>query len=79
MGRLFVKYPDLHKFLSPPYIFLILGVISFFVGAVSTCTGVSWASYGRVVYRAKERKEFWRDVAMCYLAGALFIGIFLLY
>jgi hypothetical protein len=41
--------------------------ISLSVGVVSTCTGVTWARYGRVIYRAKEPTEFWRDVVVCYL------------
>lgn len=68
---------DPHNFLSPQYMCLILGVISFVAGVVSTCTGVSWARYGRVIYRAKEPNEFWFDVAMTYLAGVFFIGCFL--
>ena len=69
--------PDLHSLLRPQYIFLILGVISLCVGMVSTCTGVAWARYGRVIYRAKEPRQFWEDVATCYLIGVCFIGYFL--
>jgi len=65
---------DLHSLLRPPYIFLILGVVSLSVGVVSTYTGETWARFGRVIYRAKEPKEFWWDVAMCYLIGVCFIG-----
>lgn len=69
--------PDWYSLLRSPYIFLILGSISFVVGVISTCTGISWARYGRVVYRAQEPKEFWWDVAICYLGGVWFIGCFL--
>ena len=69
--------PDLHSFLRPPYIFLILGVISLSVGVVSTCTGESWARFGRVIYRAREPNEFWWDVVTSYLIGVCFIGYFL--
>jgi hypothetical protein len=69
--------PDLHSLLRPPYIFLILGIISLSVGVISTCTGVTWARYGRVIYRAQEPKQFWCDVAVCYLGGVWFIGYFL--
>ena len=64
-------------FLRPPYIFLVLGVISLCVGVVSSFTGVTWARYGRVIYRAKEPRQFWEDVAACYVLGVCFIGYFL--
>ena len=61
----------------PPNIFLILGGISLCVGAISMCTGVTWARFGRVIYRANEPRQFWEDVAACYLVGVCFIGYFL--
>jgi len=75
MGTLLM--PDLYSLLRPPYIFLIFGIISLSVAVVSTCTGVSWARFGRVIYRAKEPNEFWWDVVTCYLGGVFFIGYFL--
>jgi hypothetical protein len=69
--------PDLLWLLTPPYIFLMLGVISLSVGIVSTYTGVTWARFGRVIYRAKEPTDFWWDVATCCLIGVCFIGYFL--
>jgi len=70
---MFMPYSDLR----PPYIFLILGVISLCVGVVSTCTGVTWARFGQRVYRAEEPRQFWEDVVTCYLIGLCFIGYFL--
>jgi hypothetical protein len=61
----------------PPYIFLILGAISFFVGVISTYTGETWARFGHIVYRAKEPSEFWWIVAIYYVGGVCFIGYFL--
>jgi hypothetical protein len=69
--------PEMHSLLRPPYIFLILGVISLCVGVVSTYTGVTWARYGRVIYRTKDPRRFWQDVATTYLIGVCFIGYFL--
>jgi len=69
--------PDLPSLLEPPYIFLILGVITLCVGVVSTCTGETWARYGRVIYRAEEPRQFWQAVATCYIGGVCFIGYFL--
>jgi len=68
---------DLHSLLSGPYYYLILGIISLSVGVVSTCTGVTWACFGRVIYRAEQPKAFWEDVIACYLIGVCFIGYFL--
>lgn len=58
-------------------LYLILGVISLSVGVAATFTGVTWARFGRVIYRAKQPKEFWEDVIACYLIGVCFIGYFL--
>ena len=63
--------------LRPPYALLVFGAISFFLAVGGTCTGEAWARFGRVVYRAKEPKKFWRLVAMYYLGGICFIGYFL--
>ena len=69
--------PDLHSLLRGPYYYLILGIISLSVGAVSTRTGVVWARFGRIIYRAKQPKEFREYVVACYLIGVCFIGYFL--
>lgn len=69
--------PDLPSLLRGPYFYLIIGTISFSVGVVSTCTGVVWARFGRVIYRDKQPKEFWEDVVVSYLIGIGFIGYFL--
>lgn len=69
--------PDSHPLLRGLYFYLILGIISLTVGVVSTCTGVVWARFGRVIYRAKQPKEFWEDVVATYLIGFCFIGYFL--
>jgi hypothetical protein len=69
--------PDLQSLLTPPRIFLIFGGISLGMGGVATCTGVTFARYGRVIYRAEEPRQFWEDVAACYLIGVCFIGYFL--
>ncbi len=60
-----------------PYLFLILGGISFSAAVVWTCTGKAWMRFHGWVYRAQEPKRFWLEVAMDYLIGAvfLFVGI----
>jgi hypothetical protein len=64
-------------FLRPPYIFLILGVISISAAVVFTFTGKVWVRFNGWVYRAKEPKWFWWEVALDYLIGFGFVGYFL--
>jgi hypothetical protein len=69
----------MHDWNSPiksPYVFLILGVFLFSLGVVWTCTGRASARFSWV-YRDKEPVLFWLLVAMYYLGGVLFIGIFM--
>jgi len=69
--------PDLSLLLRPPYIFLILGVVSLLAAVVFTCTGKVWVRFNGWVYRAKEPGWFWWEVALDYLIGGCFIGYFL--
>lgn len=59
------------------YLFLMAGIFLFSVAVVSTCTGKASTRFSWV-YRAKEPVVFWLLVAMYYLGGLFFIGIFLL-
>jgi hypothetical protein len=68
---------DLFSLLRPPYIFLILGVISFSGAVVSTCTGKTWARFEGSIDRSKEPNNFWSVVAIYFLGSLLFIGLFL--
>ena len=68
--------PDLSSLLRAPYIFLILGVISISAATVFTCTGKVWVRYNGWVYRAKEPRAFWGNVAAYYFIGVCFIGFF---
>jgi hypothetical protein len=63
--------------LKPPYIFLILGIISISAATVFTCTGKVWVRLNGWVYRTNEPKWFWYEVAVDYLIGIFFIGYFL--
>ena len=70
----------MHQWNSPirsPYLFLILGGISFIAAVASTCMGKSWGRFGGVVYRAEEPSQFWWLVATYFLIGICFIGYFL--
>jgi hypothetical protein len=69
--------PDLHALLRPPYIYLILGVISLSAAAVWTCTGKAWIRFHGWVYLAEEPNRFWLEVVTYYLIGAGFIGVFM--
>ena len=68
---------ELSRLLRPPYIFLILGVISIFAAAIFACTGKVWVRFNGWVYRAKEPRSFWGEVAAYLLVGLCFIGYFL--
>jgi len=63
--------------LTPPYIFLILGVVSISAAAVFTCTGKVWVRFNDWVYRAKEPRWFWWEATLDYLIGICFMGYFL--
>jgi hypothetical protein len=68
---------DLYSLLGPPYVFLIIGGIFLSVATLWTYTGKAWVRFNGWVYRAKEPKWFWWQVAVCFLAGAGFIARFL--
>jgi len=68
---------DLNSLLRPPYIFLILGVISISAATVFTYTGKVWVRFNGWVHRAKEPRAFWGNVASYYLVGVCFIAYFL--
>jgi hypothetical protein len=69
--------PDLNLLLRPPYIYLILGVLSFSAAVVWTCTGKAWIRFHGWVYRAEEPNRFWLEVVTYYLIGLGFIGVFM--
>jgi len=62
---------------SPPYGLLFFGLFLLFFAVAGTFTGEAFARFGRVVYRAKESKQFWWLIAFEYLAGVCLIGYFL--
>ena len=64
-------------FIKPPHIFLVLGLLSASAATVFASTGRVWVRFNGWVYRAKEPKWFWYEVAVDYVIGAGFIGYFL--
>ncbi len=68
--------PDLNSLLRPPYVFLLLGIISISAATVFTCTGKVWVRFNGWVYRAKKPGTFWLEVALYYLGGVWFVGYF---
>ena len=68
--------PELKSLLKPPYIFLILGVISICAATVFTCTGKVWVRFNGWVYRAQRPRSFWVEVLLYYLVGIWFVGCF---
>jgi hypothetical protein len=69
--------PDFGSLLRPPYIFLILGVISISAAVVFSFSGRVWVRFNGWVYRAKEPRAFWGNVAAYYFVGVCFVGRFL--
>jgi hypothetical protein len=67
----------LSSLLRPPYVFLVLGIMSSFAAAIFACTGKVWVRFNGWVYRAKEPRAFWGEVAAYLLVGLCFIGYFL--
>src|ERR1035438_6236113 len=74
---LFMNFDDWNKPISSPYIFLFLGVASILAAVIWTYTGRVWVRFNGWVYRAKEPRSFWGEVAAYYLVGVCFIGYFL--
>lgn len=68
--------PDLDTLLRPPYIYLIIGVGSIFMGVLSMFIG-KVAGRGVLACRATKPVQFWCGVAMYFLGGICFIGYFL--
>lgn len=69
--------PEWNSPIRSPYLFLILGTISFFAAVISMCSGKTFGRYGGWAYREKEPTQFWWTVAIYFLAGVWFIGYFL--
>jgi hypothetical protein len=63
--------------LKPPYVFLILGDISISAAAIFTVYGKVWDRFYGWVYRDKEPRSFWGNVAAYYLVGVWFVAYFL--
>jgi hypothetical protein len=75
MGTLFM--PDLNSLLRPPNVFLTVGVISISAATIFAYTGKVWVRFSGWVYRGKESRVFWGEVAAYFLVGVFFVGYFL--
>jgi hypothetical protein len=60
--------------IKSPYLFLILGVVSFSAAAIFTCMGKVWVRFSGWVYRAEKPGTFWWEVALDCLIAVWFIG-----
>lgn len=63
-------------FLRPPYTLFDFGIFLLFLAAVYTYIGKAWNRGGGWVYRAKEPKRYWWEVATYYLGGIGVIAYF---
>lgn len=61
----------------PPYVLSIIGFILIFAAAVFAYMGKVWVRFRGWVYRDKEPKWFWWEVALYFLCGIGLIGYFL--
>ena len=71
-----MEYPVLHKLFTPPYAYLIAGMVFLSIGAISTNSGRVWVRFHGWLYRSEEPKTFWWNVASYSMIGAGFIGYF---
>jgi len=62
--------------LKPPYTLFDFGIFLIFLGALYTDIGKAYVRFHGWVYRAKEPKRYWSEVAMYYLGGVAVIGYF---
>jgi hypothetical protein len=67
---------DLLWFLKPPYTLLTSGVFILCLALIYTYIGKAWARTCWV-YRAKEPRRYWFEVAMYYLVAVGLLGLFL--
>jgi hypothetical protein len=69
--------PDHYSYLiDRQHRFLLIGIVLLLMAVVFTLTGES-LERGRMAHRAEEPKRFWWDVALFYLGGIFFIGLYL--
>ena len=57
--------------------FLLIGIVLLVIAVVFTLAGETLERGYGMVDRAEEPNRFWWNVAMFYLGGLLFIGVFL--
>jgi hypothetical protein len=69
--------PNLDSLLRPPLCFLTVGVIFISGAAVFAYTGKVWVRFSGWVYREKQPRVFWGEVAAYFLGGVFFVGYFL--
>jgi len=56
---------------------LILGTVLMAMALIFTLTGRCLVKYQGIVNRDKDPKTFWQNVAVYYLLGLLFLGLYL--
>ena len=61
----------------PPYDLLLLGICAISAAALFACAGKVWVRFNGWVYRDKEPRPFWGNVACLFLGGVCFVGYFL--
>jgi hypothetical protein len=59
------------------YIALAFGMFMLLWTVVATCTGKTWTRFHGWVYRAKDPKRYWTEIATGYVGGVGLIVFFL--
>jgi len=69
--------PDEDALLNPRFPYLMIGIAFLAAAVVFTCTGKAYGRFGVSASRAEGPTQFWWSIAIYYLAGVIFIGIYL--
>lgn len=67
-----------HRYLmARHHVSLILGIVLMGMVLISTLTGRSLVKYRGIVSRAEDPKTFWQSIALYFLLGIFFLGLYL--
>jgi hypothetical protein len=69
--------PNWDSLLNPNFIYLIPGCIFIFAAVVSMRAGKTYGRFGVSASRSEEPAQFWWGVALYFLGGIFFIGIYM--
>jgi hypothetical protein len=62
----------------PPHILAVVGLLSLLAASVFTFTGKVWVRFNGWVYRAKEPRTYWEEVAAYGVVGVALVASYLM-